>query len=122
MTSTSADQPAAIRFAAVGLDHSHIYDQISGLLGQGCELVGIASDDVRTRRSPRRSDAGGRTRRRVADPRPLLRDRPDRPDRHGGRPRPAGLIAEAFRHGKDVVARQARLRHASTSSSRSRAQ
>ena len=36
---------STIRFAAVGLDHSHIYDQISGLLGQGCQLVGIGSDD-----------------------------------------------------------------------------
>jgi predicted dehydrogenase len=35
----------SIRFAAVGLDHSHIFGQIAGLLGQGCELVGIASDD-----------------------------------------------------------------------------
>ena len=34
-----------IRFAAVGLDHSHIYGQISGLSGQGCQLVGVASDD-----------------------------------------------------------------------------
>jgi predicted dehydrogenase len=34
-----------IRFAAVGLDHAHIFGQIQGLLGQGCELVGLASDD-----------------------------------------------------------------------------
>src|SRR5829696_7831987 len=47
-TASEAQQTAAgegIRFAAVGLDHSHIYGQISGLLGQGCQLVGIASDD-----------------------------------------------------------------------------
>jgi predicted dehydrogenase len=37
------DRP--IRFAAVGLDHAHIFGQIEGLLGQGCELVGFASDD-----------------------------------------------------------------------------
>jgi hypothetical protein len=62
MSSTPADQPPTdversapeaqqtgagdgIRFAAVGLDHSHIFGQISGLLGQGCQLVGIGSDD-----------------------------------------------------------------------------
>jgi hypothetical protein len=62
MSSNPADQPptaversdpeapqtgagAGIRFAAVGLDHAHIFGQISGLLGQGCELVGISSDD-----------------------------------------------------------------------------
>jgi len=62
MSSTPADQPPTsversapeapqtgagdgIRFAAVGLDHAHIFGQISGLLGQGCQLVGIGSDD-----------------------------------------------------------------------------
>jgi predicted dehydrogenase len=34
-----------VRFAAVGLDHSHVFGQIQGLLGQGCELVGVSSDD-----------------------------------------------------------------------------
>src|SRR3712207_2472497 len=34
-----------VRFAAVGLDHAHIFGQVAGLLGQGCELVGFASDD-----------------------------------------------------------------------------
>lgn len=34
-----------IRFAAVGLDHAHIFGQIAGFLGQGCELVGLASAD-----------------------------------------------------------------------------
>jgi predicted dehydrogenase len=29
----------------VGLDHSHAFGQIRGLLGQGCELVGLSSDD-----------------------------------------------------------------------------
>jgi predicted dehydrogenase len=61
MSSTPADRPSTsversapeapqtgagdgIRFAAVGLDHAHIFGQISGLLGQGCQLVGIGSD------------------------------------------------------------------------------
>jgi predicted dehydrogenase len=34
-----------VRFAAVGLDHTHILGQISGLLDNGAELVGISSDD-----------------------------------------------------------------------------
>ncbi|MHB1010918.1 MAG: Gfo/Idh/MocA family protein [Propionibacteriaceae bacterium] len=34
-----------VRFAAVGLDHAHIFGMISGLLGAGAELVGLASDD-----------------------------------------------------------------------------
>lgn len=42
-TPQSSDRP--IRFAAVGLDHAHAFGQIEGLLGQGCELVGLSSDD-----------------------------------------------------------------------------
>ncbi len=38
-----SDRP--IRFAAIGLDHAHIFGQIKGLLAQGCELVGTATDD-----------------------------------------------------------------------------
>lgn len=34
-----------VRFAAVGLDHAHIFGMISGLLEAGAELVGLASDD-----------------------------------------------------------------------------
>ena len=37
------DRP--VRFAAVGLDHAHAFGQIAGLLAQGCELVGLATDD-----------------------------------------------------------------------------
>jgi predicted dehydrogenase len=34
-----------VRFAAIGLDHSHIFGMIAGLVGAGAELVGLASDD-----------------------------------------------------------------------------
>jgi len=34
---------ARVRFAAVGLDHAHIFGQISALLGQGAEFVGMSS-------------------------------------------------------------------------------
>ena len=124
---TSADQPstaaeqsaseapptragAGIRFAAVGLDHSHIYGQISGLLGQGCQLVGISSDDpdasVATEVRSRWPDAPW-----FDDPEQLFKDeRIDLivtaavPDRR------APIAVGAMRNGKDVVCGQARLR------------
>ncbi|HSN10898.1 MAG TPA: Gfo/Idh/MocA family oxidoreductase [Propionibacteriaceae bacterium] len=34
-----------VRFAAVGLDHAHIFGMIAGLMEAGAELVGLASDD-----------------------------------------------------------------------------
>jgi predicted dehydrogenase len=34
-----------IRFAAVGLDHAHIFGQIAGLLRAGAEFVAMATDD-----------------------------------------------------------------------------
>ncbi len=43
MTAASPEEP--VRFAAVGLDHSHIFGQIKGLLEQGGTLVGVSSMD-----------------------------------------------------------------------------
>jgi predicted dehydrogenase len=40
----SPEEP--VRFAAVGLDHSHIFGQIRGLLAAGCTLVGVSSKDA----------------------------------------------------------------------------
>lgn len=34
-----------VRFAAVGLDHAHIFGMIAGLVDAGAELVGLATDD-----------------------------------------------------------------------------
>lgn len=34
-----------VRFAAVGLDHAHIFGQVKGLAGAGAEFVGMATDD-----------------------------------------------------------------------------
>jgi predicted dehydrogenase len=42
---STSPQDRPVRFAAVGLDHAHAFGQIAGLLAQGCELVGLASDD-----------------------------------------------------------------------------
>ncbi len=93
-----------VRFAAVGLDHSHIFGQIAGLLGAGAELVGIASDDLGT-------DVAQETMRRYPDatvaesPSALIaRDDVDLivtaavPDRR------ATIAVEAMGAGKDVVA------------------
>ena len=43
LMTASTERP--VRFAAIGLDHAHIFGLISGLLANGCELVGISSDD-----------------------------------------------------------------------------
>jgi predicted dehydrogenase len=34
-----------VRFAAVGLDHAHIFGQIAGLVAAGAEFAGMATDD-----------------------------------------------------------------------------
>lgn len=96
------DRP--IRFAAVGLDHAHIFGQVAGLLGQGCELVGVSSDD------PSSAIARG-VRERWPDvpwsddPATLLEDpsidlvvTAAVPDRR------AAIAVTAMRNGKDVVA------------------
>ena len=36
----AADAARTIRFAAIGLDHRHIYEMTGRLLEQGCECVG----------------------------------------------------------------------------------
>lgn len=94
----------AVRFAAVGLDHAHIFGQIAGLLAQGCELVGLASDDpeaaVCRQVRERWPDAPW-----VEDPATLLSDgavdlvvTAAVPDRRGP------IAIEALRNGKNVVA------------------
>ena len=101
---TAPPTESSIRFAAVGLDHSHAFGQIEGLLGQGAQLVGLSSDDptaaiAQTTRQ-RWPDAPW-----VDDPTSLLRDpsidlivTAAVPDRR------AAIALEALRNGKDVVA------------------
>jgi predicted dehydrogenase len=101
---TSSPTQAPVRFAAVGLDHAHVFGQIAGLLGAGAELVGISSDDLE-------SAVATEVRRRYPDApvieRPselITRDDVDLvvtaavPDRRGP------IAVEALRAGKDVVA------------------
>src|SRR3954447_4173444 len=93
-----------LRFAAVGLDHAHAFGQIEGLLNQGCELVGLSSED------PAAAVAQGARRRWpdaawTDDPTSLLRDpsiglivTAAVPDRR------SAIAVEALTNGKDVVA------------------
>jgi predicted dehydrogenase len=93
----------AVRFAAVGLDHAHIFGQIAGLVGAGAEFAGMATDDP---------DAAIATRVRERYPEVPVVERPDDlisrdgidlivtaavPDRRGP------IAVAALRAGKDVV-------------------
>lgn len=102
--STATERNGKLRIAAVGLDHSHAFGQIEGLLGEGCELVGLSSDDPG-------SAIAEASRRRwpdapwADDPDHLLHDpsidlivTAAVPDRR------AAIAIEALRNGKDVVA------------------
>ncbi|GAA1581397.1 MULTISPECIES: Gfo/Idh/MocA family protein [Kribbella] len=93
-----------VRFAAVGLDHSHIFGQVAGLLRAGAEFVGMATDDpsaaVAVQLRERYSDVPF-----ADDPDELIaRDGIDVivtaavPDRRGP------IAVAALRAGKDVVA------------------
>jgi predicted dehydrogenase len=91
-----------LRFAAIGLDHRHIYEMTGRLLEQGCECVGYWTEgepqplDGFIRRFPHIP--------RIADKRRLIEDPMVRLvltaaincDR-------AGIAIEAMRHGKDVM-------------------
>ena len=104
MTTTAPSSGRPVRFAAVGLDHAHIFGQVAGLLGQGCELVGFASDDpdasvtrqVRERwpETPWFDDGSALLRDDTVD----LVVTAAVPDRRGP------IAVEALQHGKDVVA------------------
>jgi predicted dehydrogenase len=102
MTNSSPETP--VRFAAVGLDHTHVLAQVAGLIAAGGELVAVSSDDLS-------SDVALEMVRRypdvpvVTDPSAVLaRDDIDLivtaavPDRRGP------IAVEALRSGKDVVA------------------
>jgi predicted dehydrogenase len=90
-----------IKFAAIGLNHSHIYGQVNCLLREGAELVAFHSpeDDLAAEFAAKYPQA-----KRVADRREILEDESiplvltaaiinER----------AGIAIEAMRHGKDVM-------------------
>ena len=87
MVSTTTDETRTLRFAAVGLDHAHAFGQIEGLLGQGCELVGLSSDDPNAAVAQAVRDAGP-MRPGVTTGESAARS-DHRPDRHRRRARPA---------------------------------
>ena len=92
-----------VRIAAVGLDHAHILGQLAGLLREGCELVGTATEDpgsavareVRSRwpDAPVCEDAD----QLLEDPSVDLVVTAAVPDRR------AGIAVRALEAGKDVV-------------------
>jgi predicted dehydrogenase len=96
-----ADHPP-LKFAAIGLDHRHIYHQVGRLLDLGAECKGYHSRDDAVplegfvRRFP--------DLRRVADPRVLLENPEVRLIVTAGIPGERAEIATlAMRHGKDVM-------------------
>jgi predicted dehydrogenase len=90
------------RFAAVGIDHRHIYDMVGGLLAAGAACAGFWS------REPSRLITGFAERfphiPRIDDLRRLLDDPSIQLIACAAVPSErAGLAIEAMRHGKDVV-------------------
>ena len=91
-----------LRFAAIGLDHRHIYHQVGRLLDLGCECVGYWTED-----EPQ--PLAGFVKRfpdipRVDDRRRLLEDTSIPLIVSAGVPdQRAGIAIEAMRHGKDVM-------------------
>ena len=96
--------PVPVRFAAVGLDHAHIFGQVAGLIEAGAEFVALATDDP---------DAAIAKTIRERYPDVEVADDPDElagrdgidlvvtaavPDRRGP------IALDALRNGKDVVA------------------
>ena len=92
-----------VKFAAIGLDHRHIFDMVAGMLATGAECAGWWVDNTPE------TLAGFKRRfpnvKRVADKRALLEDptidvivTAATPDQR------AAIAIEAMRHGKDVMA------------------
>src|SRR6187549_1529862 len=91
-----------IRFAAVGLNHNHIYGQTRMLLDAGAELAGYYAPepDLAAEFGQRYPDA--RLARSAAE---ILEDPTIQVIATAGIPSDrAGVAIEAMRHGKDVVA------------------
>ena len=91
-----------LRFAVIGIDHRHIYDQVASLLAIGAQCVGYwTHDEVRTldgfvKRFPQIA--------RVADRRQLLDDQSVQLVVSAAIPcQRAEVAIEAMRHGKDVM-------------------
>ena len=90
-----------LRFAAIGLDHSHIIDQVDLLLRAGAELVAFhSSEDAQARSFADRYPQA----RRVDDPRRILEDDSIALVVSAAIPRErAALAISVMRHGKDFM-------------------
>ena len=91
----------SIRFAAIGLNHSHIYGQTRHLLNAGAELVAVHADEDDLVAAYQQAFPQAK---RVADKRAILDDPSIAmvvssivPDIR------AALAVEVMRHGKDVM-------------------
>jgi predicted dehydrogenase len=90
-----------IKFAAIGLNHSHIYGQVECLLREGAELVAFHApeEDLATEFGAKYPQA-----KRVADRRAILEDRSILMVLTAAIPAErAGVAIEAMQHGKDVM-------------------
>jgi predicted dehydrogenase len=92
---------ATLRFAAIGLDHSHIWGQAEFICREGAELVAFhASDDRQVRPFAERYPQA----RRVADPRDILEDNSIALVVSASIPSErAALGISVMRHGKDFM-------------------
>ena len=95
-------KPPTFKFAAIGLDHRHIYEQVGRLIELGCECVGYWTEGEP---QPLKGfDERFPDLRRVDDRRQLLDDPEVKLVVTAGIPRDRADIAlEAMRHGKDVM-------------------
>jgi len=94
-------QQPTIRFAAIGLNHSHIYGQVDLLLRAGAELVSFYSPEPELAVPFARSYPGAR---QVSDPRQILEDPVVQLVISAGIPcERAPLGIEVMKHGKDYM-------------------
>lgn len=91
----------ALRFAAIGLDHPHVFSQVASLLGAGGEFVAYhASDPAQTRAFARAFPQAGS----VDDERAILEDESIALVTSAAVPsQRAALAIRAMEHGKDVL-------------------
>ena len=101
MTQATPKTQANIRFAAIGLNHSHIYGQTKALLDAGAELVSVYAEEDDLAADYLKAFPQAR---RVADKRAILEDNSIHmvvsatiPDVR------AATAIEIMRHGKDVM-------------------
>jgi len=92
---------SGLRFAAIGLDHPHIFGQTAALLAAGAELVAFHADAPEQARSFARAFAGARA---VEDEREILEDESIGVVTSAAIPSErAALGVRAMQHGKDVL-------------------